>query len=143
MVYLCTVAYPTNQSCIRPYDYKNLYDNVCACCSLQYLTKKSSNRIVLYTVSLHRNSVFRFLHCFFFYKMDKLAEIFPPEVMPDIKKLLENGMPGTERAKLWGHYIVPGFSAEAVQNAYKNWDVRKTDVLLASYQKTGKNIFCC
>ena len=73
--------------------------------------------------------------------MDKLAEIFPPEMMPDIKELLEHGMPGTERANLWGHYIVPGFSAEAVQNAHKNWDVRKIDVLLASYPKTGKNIF--
>ena len=75
--------------------------------------------------------------------MDELAEIFPPEVMSDIKKLSEHVPPPTERVNLWGHCILPGFSAEAVQNAYKNWDVRKTDVLIASFPKTGNNIFFC
>ena len=77
----------------------------------------------------------------FINKMEKLAEIFPPDVMPEIKKHFEYGVPGTERSSLWGYNIAPGFSAEAAQQGYENWKVRKTDVLLASYPKTGENFF--
>ena len=73
--------------------------------------------------------------------MEKLAEILPPDVMPEIEKYLEYGVPSTERTSLWSYNLIPGFSAEAAQDGYENWNVRKTDVLLASYPKTGKNFF--
>ena len=37
-----------------------------------------------------------------------------------------------------GHNMLPIFSSEAIQYAYHQWEIKKGDVFIVSYPKTGK-----
>ena len=70
--------------------------------------------------------------------MEKILKALSPEEQATFKSYCTERLPEGERSQLWGYNIMPGFSAEAAKYAYEEWDVKSSDIFLASFPKTGK-----
>ena len=69
--------------------------------------------------------------------MDKFMTYFSPQEQEEVKEFLALKPPNIEKIQYRGYNIFPGFSIEAIRYLYDEWKVKKNDVFVVSYPKTG------
>ena len=69
---------------------------------------------------------------------NKLINLFPPEDHGKVKKFIEMDLPGVDKFTYQGYEIIAGIDPETIKYAFNEWKIKKTDVFVASYPKTGE-----
>jgi len=72
--------------------------------------------------------------------MEELIALLPSEDRENFKTFFQNNsMPGFDVTEIQGYRLYPGFAADGeVEYAYNEWNIRKNDVFIASFPKTGE-----
>ena len=65
---------------------------------------------------------------------------FTPEEQEELNDLFELRPPAVIRSKFHGYNISPGYSVDAMKYTYEKWNIRKNDVFVVSYPKTGNAV---
>ncbi|CAK8673653.1 unnamed protein product [Clavelina lepadiformis] len=72
--------------------------------------------------------------------MEKLADLLSTEEIKLMKTIDETKLPENPQSKLWkGYQIIPAISPQVIEYFNDNFPIRKGDVFICSYPKTGSN----
>ncbi|XP_076821594.1 sulfotransferase 1C4-like [Clavelina lepadiformis] len=72
--------------------------------------------------------------------MEKLADILSTEEIKLMKTIEETKLPENPQLELWkGYQIIPAISPQVIEYFNDNFPIRKGDVFICSYPKTGSN----